>query len=106
MKILKITNKNESIHIMHEEGSAGKKEMMVKINRFLTKELRAKNTELHKEVKLHNAATDGIDMHETVKELLCNISFNNHKIHKILNIPTIEKYNTLHDVEITVIEVT
>ena len=106
MKILKITNKNESIHIMHEEGSAGKKEMMVKINRFLTKDLRDKNTELRKEVRLHNSATDGVDMHETIKELLCNISFNKHKINKILSIPTIEKYNTLHGVEITVIEVT
>lgn len=106
MKILKITNKNESIHIMHEDSAAGKKEMMNKINRFLTRNLRAKNIELRKEVKLHNSANDGVDMHETVKELLCNISFNNHKIHKILNIPTIEKYNTLHDVEITVIEVT
>ena len=46
MKILKITNKNESIHIMYEEGSAGKKKMMVKINRFLTKNLRIRNTEL------------------------------------------------------------
>lgn len=91
---------------MHEDSAAGKKEMMVKINRFLTRNLRAKNIELRKEVKLHNSANDGVDMHETVKELLCNISFNNHKIHKILNIPTIEKYNTLHDVEITVIEVT
>ena len=106
MKILKITNKNESIHIIHEEGSAGKKKMMVKINRFLTKNLRIRNTELREEVNLHNAATDGIDMYEIVKELLCKISFNNYKIHEILNISTIEKYNTLYGVEITVIEVT
>ena len=106
MKILKITNKNESIHIMHEEGSVGKKAMMVKINRFLTKNLRAKNIELQKEVDLHNSANDGVDMHEIVKELLCNISFNNHKIYKIMNITTIEKYNDLHDVEVLLIEVT
>ena len=106
MKILKITNKNETIHIMHEKHADGKKAMMLKITNFLTKDLRAKNIELEKELSAHNAANDNIKLHHTIKDILCNISWNNHKIEKIMAIPSIEKYNKLHDIEVSIIKVT
>lgn len=105
MKILKITNKDKTIHIMHEEGSAGKKSMMLKINRFLMKDLLAKNMKLQKEVNAHIEAGDKEIFEELIKDMLCSISFNNHKISKIDKIPTIEKYNTLHNVTVEMITV-
>lgn len=105
MNILKIANKNDSIHIFHQAGPDGKKDMMLKINRFLTQEMRTRNMQLQQEIDSHINAGDKEIMHETIKELLCNISFNNHKIHKIENIATIEKYNTLHDVTVEFITI-
>ena len=105
MNILKITNNAKTIHIMHEAGSAGKKSMMMKINRFLMKDLLAKNMQLQKEVNAHIAAGDKEIFEESIKDMLCNISFNNHKIDKIDKIATIEKYNTLPNVTVEMITV-
>ena len=105
MNILKITNNNDSLHIFHQAGPDGKKDMMMKINRFLMKDLIAKIMQLQKEINAHIAAGDKEILEELIKDMLCTISFNNHKINKIDKIATIEKYNTLPNVTVEMITV-
>ena len=102
MKILQITNKSAVIHIQFEEGQQGKKNMMVKINRFLTKDLKSRKA------KLQKLAAEISDMPE-IKPKWDNMQleiFNiDYYISKINDIVRIEDYNRLYSVEVASYEV-
>ena len=102
MKILQITNKADVIHIQFEAGQQGKKNMMLKINRFLTSDLKAQKA------RLQRAADNIYDMPEVNdrwNDLSVKIENINHCLSKITNIVRIEDYNLLHGVEVASYEV-
>ena len=103
MKILQITNKADVIHIQFEDGQQGKKNMMVKINRFLTKDLKSRRA------KLQKLADNISDMPEikfkwdNMQVEIANIDF---YISKINGVVRIEDYSRLSpSVNVTMYEV-
>ena len=102
MKILQITNKSDVIHIQFEEGQQGKKSMMDKINRFLTRDLRTEIAKTQSSIARIKQAGHANLLSSVIADHEEFISYTQFKIDRIMEVPRIEDYsNPFEGVSIT-----
>ena len=106
MKILQITNKSAVIHIEFEAGQQGKKNMMVKINRFLTRDHRIEISNAQSSITRIKLAGNEDLLYSVIADHEEFIGYIQFKVARIMEVAKIEDYsNMLEDVTITEYEV-
>ena len=105
MRILQIVVPGDTLHIQFEAGQQGKNNMMTKINRFLTRELKRKISNAESEILQHTQEGDADILYHTIENLKASIALNQFKVAAVESVCRIEDYVTVTDVVITSHEV-